>query len=62
MNLRDLSASSLDGTCHTQYARSQALTVLGKAAAALKGSIPEYARGMTNGVLELCFGQAGSGW
>lgn len=45
-----------------QYARSQALTVLGKVAAALKGSIPEYARGMMNGILELCFRQAGSGW
>ena len=45
-----------------QYSRSQAQTVLGKAVVALKGSIPEYARGMTNGVLELCFGQASSGW
>jgi hypothetical protein len=43
-----------------QYARSQALTALGKAAATLKGSILQRARGMTNGVLELCFGQAGS--
>jgi hypothetical protein len=45
-----------------QCARSQAQTVLDKAVVALKGSIPEYARGMTNGVLELCFGQAGSSW
>jgi hypothetical protein len=34
----------------------------GKVAVALKGSIPEWARGMTNGVLELGFGQPGSGW
>jgi len=45
-----------------QCARGQAQTVLGKAVVAFKGSIPEYAYGMTNGVLEFCFGQAGSGW
>jgi hypothetical protein len=61
MNLSGLSASFF-GRYMPHYARSQALTVLGKAAAGLKGSIPECARGMTNGVLEFCFEQTDSGW
>jgi hypothetical protein len=32
------------------------MTVLGKRAVALKGSIPQRARGITNDVLELCSG------